>query len=194
MGYSQIGQDDWVLQNCPKPGFFIEIGADDGISLSNTKALEDQGWTGICVECSDNFVKLQRNRKCITVNACVWSTTGIIVDFGQTPVKSLSGITSCYADQHDRTRAVVTKRTTTSLNDILIANAAPAHIDYLSIDTEGSELEILSALDFNRFTFTCMTIEHNNVKAKLEGVRALLMSHGYKLYQRVKFDDWFIRE
>ena len=51
--YSQCGQDKWAYENLFKnknDGFFIEIGADDGIHFSNTKFFEDLGWNGICIE------------------------------------------------------------------------------------------------------------------------------------------------
>jgi len=59
--YSQLGQDKWVLEKLDykENGFFIEIGAYDGITLSNTYSLEkDFGWDGICVECNPEIIPL----------------------------------------------------------------------------------------------------------------------------------------
>lgn len=65
MFYSQAGQDLWVLQTAGNKGFFVDIGAHDGIESSNTYALEKHGWTGICVEPNPvSFAALRNNRSC----------------------------------------------------------------------------------------------------------------------------------
>jgi FkbM family methyltransferase len=48
-----------------------------------------------------------------------------------------------------------------SLNDLLSRHGAPSKIDYLSIDTEGSELEILQAFDIEKYAISVITCKHN---------------------------------
>src|SRR5262245_35267462 len=73
---SQAGQDAWVINEVfgrKKNGFFVDIGATDGIDINNTYMLEKRhGWTGICIEPDPEFFRaLRRNRSCICVNACL---------------------------------------------------------------------------------------------------------------------------
>ena len=81
---------------------------------------------------------------------------------------------------------------TISLNDFLIQQKAPTVIDYLSIDTEGSEFEILSAFPFESWDVRLLTVEHNFTPLR-EEIRTLLSSKGYQCVER-EWDDWFFRE
>ena len=80
-----------------------------------------------------------------------------------------------------------------SLNDLLAHNGAPSEIDYLSIDTEGSEFEILSAFDFSNYRIKIITVEHNQSSSRLV-IYDLLTSKGYtrKLVDFSKQDDWYV--
>jgi hypothetical protein len=77
--YSQIEQDKQFLThrgNTDK-GFYVEIGANDGVTFSNTKTLEDLGWDGICVECNPQaFEKLDENRTCKKIQCAVYNYEG----------------------------------------------------------------------------------------------------------------------
>jgi FkbM family methyltransferase len=82
---------------------------------------------------------------------------------------------------------------TISLNDLLAKYEAPRRVDYLSIDTEGSEFEILRNVDFRQYSFGVITCEHNYSPMR-ERIFALLSSHGYvRKFEKVsRFDDWYI--
>ena len=89
---------------------------------------------------------------------------------------------------------------TISLGDLLEKHNAPREIDYLSIDTEGSEFEILSSFfrdqkGRERYRFTVITCEHNYTDAK-ERIYDLPTENGYKRkFEKLsKFDDWYVRE
>ena len=82
--HSQLGQDVWVYNALghKRGGFFVELGAGDGIELSNTYALEKHfGWIGVCIECSRQFEALRRNRRCACDSACVSGADGESVVF-----------------------------------------------------------------------------------------------------------------
>jgi hypothetical protein len=83
--------------------------------------------------------------------------------------------------------------TTVTLTDMLARNDAPAVIDYLSIDTEGSEYDILAAHDFDRFKFSVITCEHNFTPNR-EKIFKLLTSKGYRrvMERQSQFDDWYV--
>ena len=82
-GYSQYGQDQVVFEllGKPKTGVFIDIGANDGLTFSNSFLFEEKGWQGICIEPHPTiFSELQNTRKCHCVNACIADKDGW-VDF-----------------------------------------------------------------------------------------------------------------
>lgn len=83
---------------------------------------------------------------------------------------------------------------TISLNDLMAEHKAPDKPDYLSIDTEGSELEILQGFDFQRHPFKVITCEHNFTPAR-EKIHGLLTAAGYvRKYDKISdFDDWYVR-
>ncbi len=65
------------------------------------------------------------------------------------------------------------------------------YIDYLSLDTEGSELEILKSVDLTKYTFGIIDVEHNYIEPRRTQIRELLESHGYEYIRANKFDDCY---
>ena len=82
---------------------------------------------------------------------------------------------------------------TISLEDMLSKFKAPNFIDYLSIDTEGSEFEILENFNFDRYKFKIITCEHN-YSADRKKIYNLLINNGYqrKFVELSKWDDWYV--
>lgn len=199
---SQLRQDLFVVSETKhkKRGYFVEFGAANGIDLSNTYLLETEfSWTGILAEPAKLWEKqLRANRPNASIETlCVWKDSKSSVMFNETEIPELSTIDSFSSgDIHRNTRLAGNKYEvhTISLNDLLIKHRAPKHIDYLSIDTEGSEYEILRAFDFNEFNFGIITVEHNYTPQR-ELIFALLTSYGYKRkYEHISaFDDWYVK-
>jgi len=83
---------------------------------------------------------------------------------------------------------------TISLYDLLNKYNAPKTIDYLSIDTEGSEFDILNSFDFDKYEFRVITCEHNFTRRRRE-IFSLLTAKGYarQLAHISLFDDWYVR-
>ena len=193
--YSQFGQDIDIIEylNNKTGGYFVDIGATDGINISNTYLLEEgYNWNGICIEPQENYYKqLIKNRSCHTDNSLLFSETGKLVDFSETN-NGLAGITS-HIDKHtDAKRAKQIKKKTDTLTNILIKYNAPTTIDYMSLDTEGSELEILKGIDFDTYKFGIMTIEHNHVEPRRSDIKKFLEDKGYKIYKEKGVDDYYI--
>lgn len=199
---AQISQDLFVL-DCLKnkrEGFFIEFGATDGVSLSNTYLLEKEyEWNGIVVEPAKNWEQsLKENRNCIIDNRCVWSESGKMLAFNETVNGTLSTLELFNdADYHSEKRKdkKMYQVETISLNDLLRDHNAPSDIDYLSIDTEGSEFEILNTFNFSEFNVNIITVEHN-FTARRTDIFNLLISKGYKrVFESISgFDDWYIKD
>lgn len=202
--YAQILQDLWVLYMLAekRKGFFVEFGACDGKKLSNTLLLEQSyDWTGILAEPNKSWHKdLAANRSAQISKLCVAAQSNKRVSFWATDDKpELSRIASIIPDdvhEHNGNRDNGTKYMvrTISLLDLLRRHKAPELIDYLSIDTEGSEYEILQAFDFSQYSFRLITVEHAGETKKREQIRELLLSHGYSQWLPLltRWDDWYV--
>jgi FkbM family methyltransferase len=181
---SQIGQDRWVesVLGPKRNGFFVELGACDGLYYSNTLHFErDAGWQGICIEPNDSyFFDLCKNRRCHVSNDLVFSHPGQSVDFSN--CRATSGIlnenTGPFTDKES-----TVKKTTTTLDQVLDNFGAPPIIDYLSLDVEGQEYAILSTFPFEKYKFRALTVEHNapHVGPELQTkIREILTANGYE--------------
>jgi FkbM family methyltransferase len=187
---SQVGQDSWVFGeafNGKRQGYFLDIGAADGVTDSNTYLLEKRfDWHGICIEPNPkSFAKLARIRSCICLPACVDSTDGE-VDF--TCRGRHGGIVAENTDNKPGSDTTLNslRLKTRSLGAILREHDCPRVIDYLSIDVEGAEDRILSAFPFAEYRFNCLTVERPG-----EPLRALLTRSGYLLLKEIPTLDCF---
>ena len=80
------------------------------------------------------------------------------------------------------------------LHELLDESKAPPFIDYFSLDTEGSEAEILMSFPFWKYRFGAITVEHNFEEPKRSEMRAILGRNGYSLFKSVDFDDWYLKD
>lgn len=179
-----------------KNGFFVEFGASDGVHYSNTYLLEKEfNFRGILAEPNPKQLKNIRSvRQADIEEKCVWSESGKKFKFRDCgDLSTLEEFVD--SDLHSLTRSKSKFLTveTISLTDLLKKHNAPKLIDYLSIDTEGSEYEILKAHDFNTYKFKIITVEHNYSKQR-EEIFELLSGFGYRrVYRDIShFDDWYI--
>jgi FkbM family methyltransferase len=199
---SQIRQDIFALAESgfKKNGFFVEFGATNGVDLSNSYLMETKfDWTGILAEPGRNWgQQLKDNRTAIIDTRCVWSTSDETLKFMECEDPELSTIFKF--EKSDLKK--VTRRSketydveTISLFDLLKFHKAPRMIDYLSIDTEGSEFEILNAFDFSVYDIRCITCEHNRSPNRSK-IFDLLSRNGYrrKFEELSMFDDWYVRD
>lgn len=194
--FSQSGQDRWIThrfkrQN-PKDLFFLDIGAHDGVSISNTFSLESVGWKGLCVEASPlNFTKLQQNRKCTCANVAITNLNGHVhIDEWEDSTNSR------IANKGVKVKAVTFE---------VLLEFLPKTIDYLSLDIEGHEYLALTRFPFNTHIIKYMTIEHNvyvhGPKMKNQ-IFDLLTKNGYVRAREdvcvegdlYPFEDWYAHE
>ena len=200
---SQFKQDVFALMvnKFKEGGYFVEFGATNGCDISNTYILEKQfGWRGVLAEPAKTWHKnLIKNRDCNVEFDCVWHTSGELLDFDMVKDGATLSTLSIFSNSDEHAKARQEKTTyvvnTISLIALLKKYNAPKEIDYLSVDTEGSELDILSAFDFNEYRFNCITIEHNFTENR-EKLKFLLEQNGYKrVFEHLsKWDDWYIAE
>jgi len=203
--YSQIGQDKYLNERFfhnKKNGVFIDIGAYDGLTHSNTYFFEKElGWTGICFEPIPRlYEKLKHNRTCKCINACVANRPGPVdFLFVDGVPEMLSGMLQTYDVRqfervkyevaHDGGTYYAIKVPAVTLNEVL-AEACITYVDFLSLDTEGSELMILQSINFDKITIYAISVENNFEDPK---IRMLLESKGFRHVTRLaKQDDVYI--
>jgi len=198
MNYSQLCQDIDVISfyKYKTGGYFVDIGANDGIKFSNTFLLETKyNWKGICAETDPrvfNFCKKNRINS-ICTNKAVYKESNIKLKFNLSENSLLSGLTDfvdCHTFSLQNSQEIVVD--TISLTDLLNLSNAPSFIEYLTIDTEGSELEILKGCDFNKYSFGTIHIEHNFQEPRRTEMRLLLEKNGYKFLKENKWDDYYV--
>lgn len=202
----QANQDEFVHKHFfrhQKTGFFCDIGAHDGKTFSNTYFFEKYlGWKGICFEPLPHlFDKLIECRDCICKNVCVSAKEGLVhfihVDSCD---EMLSGIAATF----DRAYLDIVVRDTREFGGAcniiqlpsvrlmrILAEHQITEIDFLSLDTEGSELEILKTIDFDVIKIKVITVENNHGENAL---RDFLISKGYTFLTRLHVDDVFYRK
>lgn len=190
-GYSQVGQDKWVVGYFGNQrGFFVDIGAANGIELSNTYLLEQRGWTGVCVEANrDHFEQLKQNRKCSLVYGAIYSEDKYV------PFKEL-GWASQITDRGKIKIEAITFKTLFELCKV------PKIIDYVSLDIEGGEYDALLGFPFDKYKVKLWTIEHNfaSDKGRLkEKIKSIMIKNGYKIAKENvicgddPFEDWWMK-
>jgi FkbM family methyltransferase len=204
--HSQYRQDQFLREHLlpQNDGFFVEVGADDGVDRSNTLAFEQAGWSGICIEPSPSrFDALLRNRRCECLNVAIASIEERaefldIVGYG----KGLSGLVCHYDPRHverieretaanpltvSRSRVTVPARRL----DTILAERGVRTVNYCSIDVEGSELDVLRSIDFDTVSFDVITVEDNYGEP---AVRRYLEERGFRLVTVAGQDLVYARE
>lgn len=194
--YSQGGQDIYVTRILKekRDGYFIEIGANNGYTMSNTYLLEkNYGWKGICIEPTPYKIhELKNNRpNAICLETSVFSESNLELDFTMTVIDILNVLTE-YAeiavDFLNQSGQIIKVKTKT-LTDILNENNAPENIDYLSIDTNGSEYKVLEGIDFTKYKFNVITVKNSLIEERQNRIKEILTSNGYSKQQTVIMVD-----
>lgn len=196
--YHDLGNDRWICEitGGKRGGFFVEAGALDGIGASASYALEQSfEWTGICVEPNSVFFpRLVANRKCICDMRCLADAAGTF-DFIEMHGGSVghSGIREHLSESKREfwSMGVLTQRPAISLSQLLKEHHAPRVVDYLALDTEGSEKSILGAFDFDEYQINAISIEG-------DACTEILTAAGYtevrNPFSPVEYEHYYIRQ
>jgi hypothetical protein len=187
---SEIGQDRWVIFKMfpgVTNGFFVDVGSGHGTIGSNTKALEELGWTGICV---DPFPTHMEGRSCRMEKVVVSSVAGQTVKFHTHA--GLGGIADTLGKwKEEASKSPTVDLTTTTLGEVLARAQAPSFIHFMSIDIEGAELDALKGIPFDKYRFGAMAIEHNDEEPKRSDILKFLGERGYARVHSFKQDDFY---
>lgn len=174
--YAQVGQDSIILDLLGSNGYFIDLAANDALDLTNTLALERKGWTGLCVEPNSVYWYGLSHRKCTVVGALVAGTKSeqVKVKFRGVFGGIVGKLDNRLANRKKEPDAPESTRYTTPIKEVLNRFQVPTSIDYMSLDVEGSEFEIMKDFPFETYTIRVLTVERPNKKLK-----TLLEEKGY---------------
>ena len=204
---SQLYQDifaAFIVQDNSKKTF-LEFGATNGIHLSNSYTLENSfNWSGVLAEPDPQWIdQLKKNRpKSKLINKCIWKNSGEKINFFSSKTGILSTIDDFkYSDQASmpgnskkRNEAGTNVDVETiSLNDVIKSEFRDICPSYISIDTEGSEFEILKSFNFQKYQPKLFTVEHNFTNMQSE-IDKLMSENNYeRVFNKLTlFDAWYI--
>jgi hypothetical protein len=192
---SQLFQDLFVFyySGFKKNGFFIEIGVGNGKDISNTLLLEKKkNWNGLLCEADSRMIKeIKINRKCGLVALPVTSVCRKKIKFFENlkdPYQSSSF--SFNLKNNYRIKYI----NSICINHLLEKKNSPKNIDYMSIDTEGNEYDIIKNINFNKWKIKIITIEHNFDNNNRKKIYKLLTKNNYKrVHSGISYmDDWYV--
>jgi FkbM family methyltransferase len=190
-------QARYVLELEKWPGFFVDIGAYDGISNSNTKLLEESGWSGICFEPNLRpFNELKNNRRCQCFNYAI-SDSDECLDFisvsgyaeqisclvKNTPQEHMERISYDLRSGKKEIVSVQCRKFSTIVTE--------KDITYISIDAETHEFSILNSIDFDYHNIKYISFERNNYDKNECG--QFLESKGYKFLKQIAADHFYVK-
>jgi len=197
------GQDLLVSQllGHKRNGVFMDIGANDGVTISNSLYFEGQlGWTGLAVEpIPAVFALLKNNRTCNTLQGCITPRAGKATFLEMTGAPNmLSTLTAHNTGLTARRIRKNARRQNAAVREIevecftfqsLIEKYQITEIDFLSIDTEGGELEILESIDFDQCRVRVVSVENNYFTGK---IRAYMEQSGFLYVGTFKVDEIYV--
>lgn len=180
---TQLNQDVFaLLANRFQSGFFVEIGANDGFTLSNTIYLEERlGWNGLLVEANPQYLGSLDKRKAKSVIAAVVSEEG---HYEFRSAGLYGGVAALLDKTHEKRTQHASSINVwgTTLEKILEESDAPAVVGFISIDVEGAEVPIVEQMcKLRNYRFTCGCIEYNGRQADYQRIANLLQESGYSI-------------
>lgn len=183
--HSQYNEDliiDAVLK-CKEKGVYVDVGANHPDQLSNTKRFYDRGWHGINIEPNPQAYELIKSKRERDINLNI----GVGEERGVCPFYSMSISTISSFDKESALKAG--KHYKAKLEEVLEVPVLPlkevfkehlpgGKIDFMSVDTEGYDMNVLLSNDWERYRPTLIIIETNDTK---EGISKFLADRGYEL-------------
>ncbi len=190
---SQNGQDlfSLIVNNFKKEGIFIEFGAYDGLIYSNTQFLEKHyAWTGVLIDpIPSHFESMKSNRNCSCIHGAITAGGVESILIEELPASDLSK----RVDKRELFKRIHRVKSFT-LNQVIDSYLPSLEIDFLSIDIEGNELEILKSIDLYRYKINAICVEHNFGEDSRE-ILNYMTERNYRLVYKEfsKNDYWFVR-
>ena len=199
--FGQFDTDKLIEMYCPGLcGFCVEVGAGDGVRGSNTAHFENKGWQALCIEPNINLFAECKASRPVTLHCACGENERIdtlaVYDIGERKIQ-----TSCSSLRPD-TRLVYQHRRLINntwdqpvlvfkLDTLLQLAGFPNEIDFISIDTEGTELEVLKGLSLDKWKIRLLVVENNFNDTDVE---EYLHGFGYAKDARYKINDFYLKE
>jgi FkbM family methyltransferase len=172
--YGQLKQDEYVHNKFFQgvtDGVYVDIGAHDGVSASNTLFFDKLGWKGVCVEpIKERFLDLENNRTSKNYNCVISDLDAKELEFCKIDgyAEMLSGIVENYTETHKQRILKECEEYKCNREKLLVENKkfsdiAPCKvINFLSVDTEGNEINIIESIDYDEYIIDVICFEDNN--------------------------------
>jgi FkbM family methyltransferase len=197
--YSQQGEDVFIYRNFinkkTTDGIFVELGAMNGLTYSNTKFFEDTlGFTGVLIEPTEQYHELVKNRpNCICHNVAVNDKTELVKFVGNYATAGLVNTMSNSFREFWHRGAHEYYVTGEPICNIL-QKSNIKYIDFLSIDVEGGELVVLQTLDFSVPIYVvCIELDGHNPE-KDEKCRTILAKNGFAYKTRFSINEFWTND
>lgn len=196
--YSQFGEDRLLSTKFAntKSGVFVEIGAYNGIDMSNTFHFETIGWSGVLVEAVPSLAEQCRKNRpgSTTVNAAIVGPLdrGIATIEIVTGSEFLSHVArpdSAYNPLTEDSQITEARVQALTMDDVL-GSANLSQIDFVTIDVEGGEWGVLQGFSIGRWNPRFVLLERNGYRFD-DRIQRYMRLHGYLMVRRTGVNDWY---
>ena len=196
-GKSQFGQDDWVIDHFDKKRglVYVESGVNDGDEGSNTARLDTEfDWKGFCIDPRQNNME---GRTCTQLHVALGSENKEVEFLVNDALSGVKGIVDNHGKNvhHAQMQGKESIKVKMRRTDELFKEAnVPRVIDYMSLDVEGSEVEVLKSFPFDKHCVSFATIETNRDSGASTAIRGIMESHGYEFVKEEGVDHVYQKD
>lgn len=199
LSYAQVGEDmvlNWFFS--ANEGFYVEVGCNQAKAYSNSYNLYKKGWKGICIDANENLIFEHKHfrKKDISIYAAISNVEQELkfVEFFDSLVSSLD---IKHVAKYKEIRPIKSERmlTTRTLDSVLDEFNAPNKFDFLSIDVEGHDYEVLLSINLNRYRPKLILIEIHEFDISNPNPNKIynyLISMNYKMVGYIIMNGYFI--
>ena len=195
---SQNGEDRWLEAHfgAKRDGFFVEVGAYDGVNLSNTYHFEQSGWTGLLVEPDPEMAERCRRERprSLTFPCAAGDSAGEISFYKVTggEAYSTTSLSAAHRDRLERMGLTWREvRVAVRTLDSILEEARASRVDFVSIDVEGGELAVLRGFDIRRWKPGVVIVETNAARRDPE-IGRYFVAHGYGYHHSIDVNDFYL--
>lgn len=199
VSYSQFGEDlfvDSLLGGASRDGYYVDVGCYRPVQFSNTYRLYQLGWRGLAIDASSRWREewaAVRPRDTFVYQAIASATKSMLMCFDNvypTCSRLVDPQAEPNAPELSDSRYTVSEISARSLTDTLRAHCAPGRFDFLNIDCEGLDLQVLQSLDFSQFTPRVIAVEDHEVTCESR-ITQLLRAQDYRLAAMIGYTKVF---
>lgn len=197
--FSQANEENIIIDlfKTKTKGFYIDVGCYSPKKYSNTAFLYKKGWTGINIDADENNLKWFKlfRKKDYNLNYFI-SDKKSQIDFCVFNESALNGIYNKkrleVLKKNGYKPIEIKKKKTYSLNEILLIHKIKnKKIDFLDVDVEGHDFQVLKSINLKKYNISVILIEINNEKKK---ITEYLLKYGYKEYIQEDRNVFFIKK